>query len=94
MSLDEAPQKLPTYRLDQRLPVEGQKVMLTARDHLGPYPITFACEWDGEGFVNPNTGRRLEVSVVSWRPVHVMDRHKPYKPSRLTFRDVRSQVRF
>jgi hypothetical protein len=94
MSMDQVAQKLPTYRLDQRRPDKGQKVMLTARDHLGPYPIDFACEWDGEGFLNPNTGKRLQVAVVAWRPTHVLDRHKPYKPSRLTFHDVRSQAKF
>ena len=84
--------QLPTYSLAQRRPQRGQRVMLTVQDALpyGPYPLPFACLFDGSGFSNAITGTPITLSVVAWRPVHILDQHQRRNPGRLTARALRS----
>lgn len=88
MSLNTA--TLPTIQLNHFRPPIGRMVMLTGKDRIGEYQVGFPCQYDGEGFINPATGSRLTVNIVAWRPVHVLDKAKPRKPGRLTFKDVRA----
>lgn len=76
------PSRLPTFRLDQRRPFLGQKVIATAHDHLGAYTIPFPVEWNGSDFLTPN-GTPIIVKITAWRPFNlILDRHT-YKPSRV-----------
>ena len=86
------PCELKTYTLNQRRPKPGPKVMLTVKDSAGPYFLNFPCEWTGQEFVSSRSRSPLGVEVIAWRPVNVLDRMKPYKPSRLLMND--AQMRY
>jgi hypothetical protein len=85
---------LPFHTLEERRPARDQRVKVRARDHLGEYELPFACKLIGYAWFHATSGKRIEIEIVSWRPLHVIDNHTVARPGRLTLHDVRGNQVF
>jgi hypothetical protein len=60
-------QRLDAFTHDG-LPQADQPFELLCEDHVGTYVVPFLCQWSGEHWQSVETGERIQVTVLGWRP--------------------------
>ncbi len=60
-------QRLDAFTHDG-LPQADQPFELLCEDHVGTYVVPFLCRWSGEHWQSVETGERIQVTVLGWRP--------------------------
>jgi hypothetical protein len=60
-------QRLDAFTHDG-LPQADQPFELLCEDHVGTYVVPFLCQWSGEYWQSVETGERIQVTVLGWRP--------------------------
>jgi len=60
-------QRLDAFTHDGQPPAE-QPFELLCEDHVGTYVVPFLCRWSSEHWQSVETGERIQVTVLGWRP--------------------------